>query len=46
MVGIVSSFPAIEGLRGDAEVTASETGVMIMGVIVVKPFESLPGLFR
>jgi len=38
MAGIISSFPAIEGLREDAEVTASEAGILIMGIVVIKPF--------
>jgi len=46
MVGIISPFPAVEGLRRDAEVAAGEAGVLIMGFVVIKPFQSLPGLFR
>ena len=44
MSGIVSLFPAIESRGRDAEVAASETGIAIMGVVVIKPFESLSGL--
>ena len=46
MVRVVSSLPAIEGLRADAKVAAGESSVLTMGVIVVKPFESLPGFLR
>ncbi len=46
MPGIIASLPAVEGLRADIKVTASETGIVTTRVIVVKPFESLPGSFR
>ncbi len=45
-MGIVTVLPAIEGLRADAEVAASEAGIVPMGVTVIKPFQSLPGLPR
>ena len=38
---VIALFQAVEGLRRDAEVTASETSVVIMGVIVIKPFQPL-----
>ncbi len=43
VVRIISSFPAIEGLRGDAEIVAGETGIAIMEIVVIKLFEPLPG---
>jgi hypothetical protein len=46
MLMIIASFPAIKGLWGDAEIATGETGIMSMGVIIVKPFKSLPGSFR
>ena len=46
MVGIVALLPAVEGLWGDAEIATGKAGVMPMRVVVIKPFESLPGLFR
>ena len=44
MLGIIASLPAIEGLRADVKVPAGKASIMTMGVIVIKPFESLPGL--
>jgi len=41
---IVAPLPAVEGLGGDAKVAAGESGIVAMSPIVVKPFESLPGL--
>jgi len=35
---IVALFPAIEGLMRDVEVTTGETGIVIMGVVIIKPF--------
>lgn len=46
MLGVITPLPAIEGLRGDTEVTASETGILTVGVIIIKPFKPLPGSFR
>jgi hypothetical protein len=43
MLGVIAPFPAIESLGRDAKVAASETGIVIMGVAVIKPFKSLPG---
>jgi len=43
MPGIIASLPAVEGLGADIKVTAGETGIVTAGVVVVKPFESLPG---
>jgi hypothetical protein len=43
MPGTIAPFPAVESLRRDAKVTASETGVLIMGFVVIEPFKSLPG---
>jgi len=41
--GIIASLPAIKGLRTDIKVTTGETSIVIMGIVVIKPFESLPG---
>jgi hypothetical protein len=38
MPGIVASLPAIECLRADIKVPAGETGMVIMALVVVKPF--------
>ena len=43
---VVAAFPAIEGLGRDAEIPAGKSGVVPMGVIVVKPLEPLPGFLR
>ena len=45
MLGVVAPFPAVEGLWRDAEVAAGKSGIVTMGVIIIKPFQSLPGLF-
>jgi hypothetical protein len=46
MVGIIAMLPMVEGLRRDTEVAAGKPGIMTMGVIVIEPFQSLPGLLR
>ena len=46
MPGVIASLPAVEGLRADAIVATGESGIVTTGVVVVKPFESLPGFFR
>ena len=46
MPGIIASLPAVEGLRADAIVATGESGIVTTGVVVVKPFESLPGFLR
>ena len=43
MPGIIVSLPAVEGLRADIEVAAGEASIVTTGIIVVKPFKSLPG---
>jgi len=43
MPGIIAPFPAVEGLRGDAKIATGETGVLVMGFVVIKPLKSLPG---
>ena len=45
MPGVIASLPAVKSLRADIEVTAGETGILTTGVIVIKPFKSLPGFF-
>jgi hypothetical protein len=44
MPGVIAFLPEVEGLRGDIKVTAGKPGIVIMQVIVIKPFESLRGL--
>jgi len=46
VVRIISSFPAVERLGRDAEVAAGKASIVIMGIIVIKPFEPLPGWLR
>ena len=41
--GAVAFLPPIEGLWGDAKVTAGEAGIATTGVVAIKPFEFLPG---
>ncbi len=43
MPGIIAPLPAVEGLWADAEITAGETGIVIMALIVVKPLQPLVG---
>ena len=43
MIRVISSLPAAEGLRRDAKIATGEAGVLIMGFVVIEPFESLPG---
>ncbi len=43
---IIASLPAVEGLRADATVATGESSIVPTGVVVVKPFKSLPGFFR
>jgi len=38
---VIAFLPAIKGLGRDAEIATGETGIMIMGVIVIEPFKSL-----
>ncbi len=45
VMGVISTFPAVESLRRDAEVAASEASIFSMRVIVIKPFKSVPGFF-
>jgi len=33
--GVIAFLPAIKGLRRDAEIATSETGIVIMGLIVM-----------
>ena len=43
MPGVIASLPAVKSLGTDIEVAAGETSIVPTGVIVIKPFESLPG---
>jgi len=43
--GIIALLPAIKGLWTDIKVPAGETGIVIMGIVIIKPFQSLPGFF-
>lgn len=44
-IAIIALLPAIKGLGANIEVTTSKPGILSTGVIVVKPLESLLGLF-
>ena len=41
--GVVVFLPPIEGLWGDAKVTAGQADIVTTGVVVIKPFEFLSG---
>jgi hypothetical protein len=42
---VIAILPAIEGLGANPEVATSKPSVVVMRVIVVQPFDSLPGSF-
>jgi len=44
MPGVIALLPAVEGLGRDVEVSAGETSIVITGIVVIKPFQSLSGL--
>jgi len=46
MPGVIALFPAVKSLGTDIIVAAGETSIVPLAVIVVKPFQSLPGFFR
>jgi hypothetical protein len=46
MPKIIAPFPAIGSLKRDAKIVTGETGILTRGIIVIKSFEPLPGLFR
>jgi len=37
MMGIIAALPAVEGLRTYAKISAGETGIVIVALIIVKP---------
>jgi len=43
MLGVVALVPAVQGLRRDIEVTAGKSGIVAVGIVVIKPFESSCG---
>ena len=43
MLRIISPFPAVEGLRRDAEVATGEPGVLVMGIVTLELLKSLHG---
>jgi len=43
MLGVIASHSAVKGLRADIEIMAGKPSLVTMGVIVIKPFQSLPG---
>jgi len=43
MPRVIASLPAVKGLWADIKVAAGEASMVSMGVIVIKPFKSLPG---
>ena len=46
MPGVIAPLPAVEGPRADAIVVTGEAGIVTTGIMVIKPFESLPGFLR
>jgi len=45
MLGVIASLPAVKSLWADIKVAASETSIVTMEMVMIKPFESLPGFF-
>ncbi len=43
MPGVIASLPPIEGLWRDARVATGKASIAATRLLVVKPFESLPG---
>ncbi len=43
MPGVIAPLPAVESLWADIEGAAGEMSIVPTGIVVVKPFESLPG---
>ena len=43
MLRVIAPLPAIKGLRADAEVAAGKTGIVTVGIVVIKPLQSLAG---
>lgn len=46
MFRVIALLPLIEGPGRDAKLATNKSGIVIIVIIVGKPFESLPGLFR
>ena len=46
MSGVIAPLPTVEGLWADAKIAAGKSGIVTMRLVVVKPFQSLPGFFR
>jgi hypothetical protein len=44
--GIIPLEPAIESLRGNVEVTAGQSGIAFVGIVVIKPFQPFVGFRR
>jgi len=42
--GVIALFPAVESLRGNIKMATAKTSILTMGIVIIKPFESLPGL--
>jgi len=42
---VIASLSAIKGLGRDTKVAAGESSIAVIEMVVVKPLESLPGLF-
>ena len=40
MPGVVALLPAVEGLRRDIEVAAGKSGIVVVGMVVIKPLQS------
>ena len=45
MLGVIAPLPAVESLWADIEVPAGEASIVTTRLVVIKPFQSLPGFF-
>ena len=43
VIRIVPSLPPVEGLRRDTKIATGEAGVLMMRLVVIEPFKSVPG---
>lgn len=43
LIGIISWFPMIEGLRREAKIVTGDRGVSITGSLAIEPLRSLLG---
>ena len=45
MIRVIAPFPSVEGLRTDTKITASEAGILFVGIVIIRLFQSSLGGF-